>query len=348
MPVCTVLGVRDTAELGLISPHEHVFVDIRNQFTQFPGESRRALAGQKVNMGNLDALSRDPYAVLDNLVLDDAVLAERELLAFKRAGGDAVVDVTTRGIGRNPQALKNISSSTGLHVIAGCGYYTQDTHPPDLHDKDVDALMKEMVEDVTTGIDGTDIRAGVIGEIGTSMEILPDEKKVLAAAGRAQRATGAGIVVHIYPWAQNGIEAIKILSENGADPEKISINHVDVVLDVEYCRRVLDFGAYVEFDNFGKEYYIDREYRGFAGGIFARDIDRVNAVKQLVDSGCVSKILMSCDVCLKTLLHHYGGWGYDHVLTHIVPMLHEQGVTGAQVDVILRENPGKFLDIAGG
>jgi phosphotriesterase-related protein len=353
--VNTVLGVKDSGDLGLITPHEHIFVDIRNQFTRFPEESRVALAGQKVNMGNLDALSRDPYAVLDNLVMDDAFLAEKELMEFKKAGGDTIVDATSRGIGRNPQALKAISQSTGLHIVAGCGYYTQDTHPPDLCERDIDEIAEEMVRDLSLGIDGTGVKAGVIGEIGTSSDILPDEKKVLIAAARAHGITGAGIIVHIHPWAQNGMEAVQILTDNGANPNRISINHVDVVIDVEYCRRVANTGAYIEFDNFGKEYYIDSAYRGFtgkastdrayAGGVFARDIERVYAIKDLIDTGHIAKILMSTDVCLKTLLHHYGGWGYDHILTHIVPMLLEQGVTGEQIDTILRDNPGKLLDM---
>jgi phosphotriesterase-related protein len=50
-------------------------------------------------------------------------------------------------------------------------------------------------------------------------------------------------------------------------------------------------------------------------------------------------------VCLKTLLHRYGGWGYDHVLTHIVPMMIDEGITEEQINVILRENPIRFLDI---
>jgi len=345
MPVMTVCGERDIDELGVISPHEHILIDIRNQFTVFPEATRKYYAEQKVTIRNLDVLSRDPYAVMDNLIMNDVELAERELLEFKKAGGDTVVDATVRDIGRDPEALKRISRSTGMNVIAGCGYYTQDTHPPDMERKTVDEIKDEMVRDITVGMQGTEIRAGVIGEIGTSEEIHPHEKKVLIAASKAHNETGVGIIVHIYPWAQNGLEAIKILTDNGVPPNKVSINHVDVEIDVEYCKKIADTGAYFEFDNFGKEYFIDKRYRGFAGGVFARDFERVRALKALIDAGCLSHIFMSCDVCLKTLLHRYGGWGYDHVLTHIVPMMREEGITGEQIDTILRENPKKFLDM---
>jgi predicted metal-dependent phosphotriesterase family hydrolase len=78
MSVKTVQGNRDTDSLGIIAPHEHILVDIRNQFTEFPDAVRRELAYQKVGIHNLDALSRDPYAVKDNLVLEDISLAERD------------------------------------------------------------------------------------------------------------------------------------------------------------------------------------------------------------------------------------------------------------------------------
>jgi phosphotriesterase-related protein len=346
MSVITVGGIRDTDSLGIIAPHEHILVDIRNQFTEFPDAVRRELANQKVGIHNLDVLSRDPYAVKDNLVLEDISLAEKELLRFKKAGGETVVETTSREIGRDPVSLKKISESTGLNIIAGCGYYTQDTHPPDMDEKTVDEIKDEIVSEIKTGMDGTDVRTGVIGELGTSDTIHPNERKVLIAAAVAQRETGAGIIVHTYPWGQTGLEALDILSENGVDLKKVCINHVDVVLDTEYCKKIGDTGAYFEFDDFGKEYYIDREYRGFAGGVFARDIERVQALRVLIDSGYLSNIFITGDVCLKTLLHEYGGWGYDHILTHVVPMMLEEGITREQIDVILRENPKKFLDIS--
>jgi phosphotriesterase-related protein len=154
-----------------------------------------------------------------------------------------------------------------------------------------------------------------------------------------------GVIVHTYPWGKKGLEILGILNDNGASLRRVSINHVDVDIDVQYCRKIAERGAYFEFDDFGKEYFVDKRYRGFAGGIFARDIDRVKALKRLIDEGCLGNILVSCDVCLKILLHRYGGWGYDHILTHIVPMMLEEGITREQVEVILKENPKNFLRI---
>jgi phosphotriesterase-related protein len=345
MSVMTVQGRMDADGLGVVSPHEHVLCDIRNQFTGFTAAARRALSEEMVGLSNLDVLSRNPYALRDNLVLNDLAVAEQELMRFKRAGGDSVVDATSIGIGRDPEALRSISRATGVTIIAGCGYYTGDTHPADMGARTVAQIRDEILADLTVGIDGTRIKAGVIGEIGTSAEILPTERKSLLAAAEAQRETGVGVIVHTYPWGTCGLDAVEILTGKGVPPHKISINHIDVEIDLAYCMQLCATGAFIEFDDFGKEYYIDRRDRGFAGGVFARDIERVRAVKALVDAGYLHNLLLANDVCLKTLLHKYGGWGYDHVLTHIVPMLLEEGVSEAQIDVLLRQNPRRFLDV---
>ena len=99
----------------------------------------------------------------------------------------------------------------------------------------------------------------------------------------------------------------------------------------------------VEFDDFGKEFYIDPEDRGFAGGVFARDIERVQVVKRLVDDGFAEQLLITNDICLKSMLRHYGGWGYDHILRHVVPMLRHEGVEQSTIDQLLVENPKRLL-----
>jgi phosphotriesterase-related protein len=99
----------------------------------------------------------------------------------------------------------------------------------------------------------------------------------------------------------------------------------------------------VEFDNFGKEYYIRREVRNSGYGLFVTDVQRVTFLKKLIDLGYLNRILLSCDLCLKQLLHTYGGWGYDHVLKNIVPMMEDEGITDRQIHTLLVENPANWL-----
>ena len=99
-----------------------------------------------------------------------------------------------------------------------------------------------MVRDLTEGIDGSGIRAGVIGEIGTSFPLHPNEQKCLAASALASRQTGVAIQVHTYPWARVGLEAVDILAQGGAVPEKIVICHADVQLDLDYIHELFNRG----------------------------------------------------------------------------------------------------------
>jgi phosphotriesterase-related protein len=183
----------------------------------------------------------------------------------------------------------------------------------------------------------------VIGEIGTGDPIHPNERKCLLAAGLASRRSGAPVYVHTYPWAQEGVQAAELLLEQAVEPDRIVICHVDVELADGYLRALLDRGVFVEFDNFGKEFTIDRSDRVFAGGIFARDIDRVRAIRRLVDGGWVRQILITNDICLKSMLHAYGGWGYDHILRHVVPMMLDEGIDAKVVEMLLVGNPARLL-----
>jgi phosphotriesterase-related protein len=63
----------------------------------------------------------------------------------------------------------------------------------------------------------------------------------------------------------------------------------------------------------------------------------------MIDDGYLRQVLLSCDLCLKNLMHCYGGWGYDHVLTNIVPMMEDEGITDEQIAIMLKENPADWL-----
>ncbi|MCL5096029.1 MAG: hypothetical protein M1608_00535 [Candidatus Omnitrophica bacterium] len=343
--VMTVTGPVDADKLGITLPHEHLFIDLRNQFTEFSDPEKRRVSHEPLQMNNLGVVRRNPYGIKDNLVLDNLDLAVDEAEAFKSLGGRTIVDCTSVGICRQPGKLAELAQRTGLNVVAGSGYYTYDTHPPEMELWSIEQLAEQILRDFNVGIEGTPIKAGIIGEIGTSNPIRPNEKKALQAAALAFQQTGAGIQVHTYPWGQAGLEAIAILLEGKVTPAKIVICHIDVEINLDYIRALLRKGVFVEFDNFGKEFYIDPADRGFAGGIFARDIERVRAIKQLVDEGYESQILVTNDICLKCMLHAYGGWGYDHILRGIVPMMMHEGISQHAIDGFIRDNPKRWLEI---
>lgn len=345
MAIQTVTKTISREDLGIITPHEHIFIEL----TPFFDENQVLPDGidpktAEVTMDKLGILNRHPYALRENLIMMDFETQKKEILRFKKAGGTTIVDATMPGIGRNPQWLKRISEETGINVVMGTGFYVYSSHPEQLKAMTEEEIARLMVQEITQGVDGTGIKAGIIGEIGISEIFNDDERRVLRASAIAHKETGVAVLVHINPWTTNGIEAAQILLDSGVKPEKIAISHIDVQDDMTYIKQLLDMGVYVEFDNFGKEYYVNREVRNAGYGLFVHDTDRVACVKALIDAGYKKQLLLSCDVCLKTCLRTYGGWGYDHVLTNIVPMLEDEGVSHEDIMLMLSENPARFLD----
>ena len=343
MKVKSVCGELSREQLGTVTPHEHVMLDLTAFYQALPVPGIEDPATQKVEMWNLGILSRDCYALKDNLLLMDEEVQAEELARFRDAGGDTVVDATLPGIGRDPEALRRISEKTGLNIIMGTGFYVGETHPKELATMTDREVADIMVKELTEGVDGTDICAGYIGEIGISEIFDEKERRVLRAAALAQKATGVAINVHINPWTVGGLEAADILLDAGVAPDRICISHIDVENREDYVLGLLQKGVYVEFDNFGKEYYIRREVRNSGYGLFVTDVQRVTFLKKLIDLGYLNRVLLSCDLCLKQLLHTYGGWGYDHVLKNIVPMMEDEGITAQQIHTLLVENPANWL-----
>lgn len=338
-----MLGLIDKNSLGVTLTHEHIFINLSNQFKESTDPEKKRLGEQKISLANYGMLRRNPYAIKENLLLDNLDLAVEEIKRFQELGGETIVDCTSAGINRSPERLRAVAERSGLNIIAGSGYYTADTHPAEMDEWSAEKVANDIICDLTSGIDGTVIKAGVIGEIGTSDPIHPNEVKCLLASAIAFGKTNAAIQVHTYPWGRRGLEAVDLLVDHRVNPAKIVICHADVELDIDYMEALLEKGVFVEFDNFGKEYYIDSADRVFAGGVFARDIERVRTVKELLNRGYQRQILIANDICLKSMLHAYGGWGYDHILCNILPMMLDEGITQEEIDLLLRANPQCLL-----
>jgi phosphotriesterase-related protein len=343
MDLMTVTGLVKRDQLGVILPHEHLFIDLRNQFTESQDPEKYQLSRDSVDICNLGALRINPYALKDNLILDNLEDALQEVEHFRSAGGQTIVDCTSLGIGRDMVQLQTLATRSGLNIVAGCGYYTYDTHPATMDEWSVEKIADEMLGDMLDGVDGTGIRAGIYGEIGTSAPLRANELKCLQATAMAFRQHRAEIQVHTFPWARVGLEAAQVLIDGGVDPGKIVICHIDIEFHVDYLEELLRLGVNIEFDNFGKEFYILKRDRGFAGGVFARDIERVQVIGRLLERGFLEQLLITNDVCLKTMWRRYGGFGYDHILKTIVPMLLDEGIDQGAINTLLRDNPARIL-----
>jgi len=333
--ITTVLGEISEDKLGITSSHEHIFIDMRKCVDITGNEP--ACFYDKICMENRAEVFADPYGILDNALLEGVDAAVEEMNYFKKWGGQTIVDCTLDEIGRDPMALKEVSLRSGVNIIVGCGHYYHKAHFPYVEKASVQELADEMRKDILYGIGDTDIKAGIIGEIGTSAIMSDSEKKVLMAAGMVGAETGKAIHVHTDLYTENGFEVIDILTREGAKPEKICIDHVDVWLRPDYIRALLQKGVYVEFDNFGKEFYTSKERR------FAYDLERIRLLKKLMDEGYQKQILVCNDICLKTMWKTYGGNGYAHILRAVRDMAVEEGIDKKAYDALLTENVKKFL-----
>ena len=339
----TVLGPKSSDELGVIAPHEHFFIDTTFEAQEPSNEKMRALFESKVSINNIDVLRRNRFLVKDNMVLDDLDLAIYEVERFREAGGNTIVDLTNIGIKRDLPKIREISKRTGVNIIAGCGLYTGLTIPEPYASMTENELAEEMISEIRFGEKESGIKPGVIGEIGTSEVIEELEARSLRAAAYANLETGLPIYIHTYPWSRASLDAIRILTDEGVSPEQICICHLDVEFDYDYLCRVFDTGVYAMFDNFGKEYYFAKTDAVFSGGPFETDIDRVRMIKRMIADGHTDRLMLATDVCLKSLLHSFGGWSYDHIFTNIAPMMENEGISREDIDAILMKNPKRFL-----
>ena len=247
--ITTVSGDKSLNGFKNILPHEHRFSDLRPLVSPLDDEDFYG----KVKLSNFGKLTRNPYAILDNARLSDMDIQVCELIEYKKSGGNLLVDVTTKDFGRNPKMLLEVSKKSGVDIVAGCGHYIEVAVDEKFKSLSKEEIRESILKDIFEGIDGTDIKAGVIGEIGTNMQMSEFEKKSLAAASEAQKESNCGMHIHACLWNREGLNALKYAISCGANPEKVCVDHADVLLDEEYSLGVLDLGAYIEFDDFAKE-----------------------------------------------------------------------------------------------
>ncbi len=349
--VMTVLGPVSPEELGPTVTHEHLLVDLSCYWQPPDDPDRRALAEAPFEMSMIGIVKRDPFFSLDNNTLDDVTAATEEAREFKNLGGGTIVDVTPADIGRNPLALRTVARSAGLNIVAGTGHYVHIAHPPGLENEPTGEIAERMIIELTEGIDGTGIRAGVIGEIGTSHPLHPREEKVLRAAARAQQGTGYPISVHVAPSARQGHDVLEILENEGADLGRVVMGHLDLTLGhldaefdeiVGYHSSLGERGCYIQYDTCGVELYVP------SGGLgppfwLPSDLTRLKAIARLLEAGHGDRLLLSQDVCTKKDLVRYGGFGYGHILRYFVHNLKEIGVTRSESDRMLIDNPKRML-----
>jgi phosphotriesterase-related protein len=344
--VLTVNGPIDPQSIGTTIMHEHIFIDFnlpdadlaRWQAADRTPPSAATAVGvynRPLTMDKLDLVLLG-YPNKDNWYLTDEQTAIDELMEFKRRGGDTIVDVTSIGLGRDPQALSRVASATGLHIVMGASWYRKSWHPADMDRRSVESLTDEIVRDVTVGVGESGIRSGIIGEVGTQGDPLtPNEIKAIKASGRASRLTGAAVTLHTSAQLHQQPKILDLLAGEGADLRRVVVGHSNpIATDRQFLTQILDRGSYIQFDLLGRNPTVRSR---------VTDTDVANAIVELIKAGYTDQILLSQDVCTKIQLKAYGGTGYSFIVEQFIPYLKRLGVTDQQIDRMMVANPRRVL-----
>ena len=314
--VNTVCGEKDIDELGFVSPHEHILFSARDD------------------------------------CLDEEL---EELKDYRHFGGSTIMEMSTPEIcvydvkEERVSVLRKLSEESGVNIIYGAGFYKEPRLPEMVKDASIDELKDEIKRELLVGRGPDKIKAGFIGEVGSSnYTVYETEQKVLRAAGRASAETGFGISTHTGRGTMYK-EQLSFFEEEGADLSHVIIGHQDVYPRLEERMEAYEYifskGAGVQFDCFGKQGFFEIQNDIAYGQKFPYDEQRAAMIRHFVDKGYIRQIFISCDIDGRTLLKKWGGWGHSHLITSGLVLLKKAGLTWEQIDQITRINPKEFLRV---
>ncbi|KTD85668.1 phosphotriesterase family protein [Paenibacillus etheri] len=254
-----------------------------------------------------------------------------EIEGLQASGCDLIVEVSNIGMGRDPLGMLEISERTGISIIASTGFYKECFYPSFVFESSAESLSEIFIRELEVGMDETSIKAGLIAEIGSSLnEITVAEEAVFHAAIIAHQATGAPISTHCEIGTM-GRQQLALFEKYGADLSKVSFGHQDLNLDINEQRELLRSGAFIQFDTIGKNNY-------------RTDEDRALNLVQLLEDGFEDRLMLSCDITRKSHLRQHGGHGYNHLYESFIPKLKQHGVTDTVLEKMLKVNPRNFLN----
>jgi phosphotriesterase-related protein len=266
-------------------------------------------------------------------------------------GLNTIIDATPNECGRNVVFMKEVAEKTNINVICATGYYFEGEGAPayfhwrltmgDI----IPEIYNMMTAEITQGIMGTDIKAGIIKLATSKGKITDYEKAFFTAGARVAAETGTVVVTHTQEGTM-GPEQADLLISQGVNPKKIQIGHMEGNLDLDYQKKVLDKGVYISFDRIGLQVF----------GGSPMDPQRVETVLALIKAGYGDQILLSHDF-IQCWLGRPGpelppevmalieNWNWSNVFTKFVPSLKTGGATDADINKLLVENPQRLYGL---
>ena len=303
--------------------HEHMSLgpDFLVRFRQYLAEA------QAVNRPPNAPPSAPQFGTLpppDLSFMRDLDLLTEELAIAKREGIGCIVDAGHSDMGRDIGMLRQLSSRSGMPIVASGGFYTQPYYPRELSTMSEEQVIQALIEQAELD------PIGAFGEVGSWDYITKDERKVFRAVGRAHLATNIPIFTHTGIPGKSALEQLDILEDVGVDPKHVVIGHLGNLVDpnTEVHRAICRRGAFVGFDRQGGP----------------NDDPVVSIVMSLIEAGYADHLLFSSDFSNSTALKRNNKeLGYAKTLTVFVPKLKKAGASDEVLRQIMNDNPRRFL-----
>ncbi len=319
----TVRGPISTSSLGVTLMHEHVFV-----------LSPEIMANYPEGWGDEDVRIQT---------------AAEKLNALKAIGVDTIVDPTVIGLGRYIPRIQRVAECTDLQIVVATGVYTYNDVPMYFHFTGPgtaldgpEPMVDMFVRDITEGIAGTGVKAGILKCATDEPGLTPGVERVLRAVAQAHRATGVPITTHTHAHTRRGLEQQRVFADEGVDLGRVIIGHSGDSTDLDYLEELSAAGSYLGMDRFGLD------------NISSFD-DRVDTVVRMCERGHADKMVLAHDASCHidwlpeaALPFALPNWHYLHIHNDVLPALRQRGVTEEQITTMLVDNPRTIFSRQGG
>jgi phosphotriesterase-related protein len=269
------------------------------------------------------------------------------LNAVYAKGIRTIVDPTVWGLGRYIPRIQRIAAQTEINIIVAAGLYVYEEMPqqyayrgPGLLFDIPEPMVTDFSRDITEGIADTGVKAAFLKCCMETPELTPGVERIARAIARTHRETGAPITVHTSGPHQTGRIAVRIFREEGVDLSKVVIGHAGDSNDLDYLTELADAGVLLGMDRFGLD-------------VFNPTAERVKTIAALASRGYAPSMVLAHDA--NCFIDWFGAihdeirpvatpnWHYEHISDDVLPALLAAGVSQAQIDTMMLENPVRYF-----
>ena len=259
----------------------------------------------------------------------DVDLMVEELKATAKDGVSCIVNGGTKDLGQNIEKIRIMSQRSGVHIVLANGYWTQRNYPPEVARQTEDEIAEGFIRDAAAE------RWGALGEIGSSMTMHPDERKVLRACCKVHLRTALPLFTHTphQGCRSCALEQLDIIEKAGVDPRLVCIGHIADITDdpkAETHKALAKRGAFLGFDTVGRR-------------LTQPDSKKLEMLLAVIDAGYEDHILLASDFAERVELKANHGVGLGSAYVVFVPKMRYAGVKEDTIRKIAIDNPRRFL-----